>query len=559
MVIRGMPALAVTFEPLFDSHQKVTSIAVTVRCDAYFVQADKPFLTLRRRAGNFDLPDYHDDTNSIRVSDDRGNLPLQKDRDPDALLQTWRATRASEGQVTWSFIAPPRQITAATRPGARSDLRLDQGGIIGSLNYFFLRPMPMYPEQQWKISVAWKLDKAPAGTRAMWTFGGGSITRSRLATVDDLINTYLAVGQLQGTRPAADNGISNPYGTYWFGELPPALLGLEAASKDYFQKLSELYQDPLSATNPYRIFIRRADPATSFGGEAFLRSYCLEWSTRGIMSETQLSVFMIISHEMIHNWALLKSAADGPSGNDGRGTAWYNEGVGELHGITLPWRFGLISTGDMIKHLNLNLQAYYTSSVINMSNADVVEHEYEDPSVQLLLYNRSTVYSMLIDIKIRQATGRKKSLDDVIIPLSLRRLRRERHDEAEYRKYLMELLGTDSDLDDMLHGDLVKLPSLWPGFPIHLIRKDRYMFTKGYVREGNVISAVVRGSRAEEAGLTAGDHIISERGVEDCILDDSKLLKVVIKRGPLELTIEFLPRSRDLVPCWEWVEESEAA
>ena len=392
----------------------------------------------------------------------------------------------------------------------------------------------------------------------MWTFGDGSITRSRLATVDELIHTYLAVGPLQGTRPAANDGISDEYGTYWFGELPPTLLSLEATSKDYFQKLSVLYQDPLSATNSYRIFIRRADPASSFGGEAFLRSYCLEWSTRGIVSETPLSVFMVISHEMIHNWALLKSAADGPSGNDGRGTAWYNEGVGEFHGITLPWRFGLISTGDMVKRLNIDMQAYYTSSVINMSNADVVKHEYEDPSVQLLLYNRSTVYSMLIDIKIRQATGGEKSLDDVIVPLSLRRTRRKRHDEAEYRKLLVDLLGSDSDLDDMLRGDLVRLPSSWPGFPIQLVRQDRYMFTKGYTKEGNVISAVVKGSRAEEAGLAAGDHTVSERGIEDCIFNDSTLLKVVVERGPLKFTIEFLPRSRDLVPCWEWVEESEA-
>jgi len=84
------------------------------------------------------------------------------------------------------------------------------------------------------------------------------------------------------------------------------------------------------------------------------------------------------------------------------------------------------------------------------------------------------------------------------------------------------------------------------------------MFTKGYVREGNVISAVVRGSRAEEAGLTAGDHILSERGVEDCILDDSALLKIAIERGPMKLTIEFLPRSRDMVPCWQWIQQTEA-
>jgi len=558
MVIGGMPALAVTFEPLFDSQQNVTSLAVTVRCDAYSVQANQPFLTMRKKEGNFDLPKYDDATNRITASDDKGELPLKKDLDAGALVQTWRASRASEGQIVWTFIAPPRHITETTPGGARSDLRLDQGGIIGSFNYFFPRPTPSYPEQQWKVSVSWKLDHAPAGTRAMWTFGDGSITRSRLSTVDDIIHTYLAVGPLQGTTRAANDGISDGYGTYWFGELPPALLGFEDTSKDYFQKLSALYQDPLSATNSYRIFIRRADPQVSFGGEAFLRSYCLEWSTEEIGFWTPLSIFMVISHEMVHNWALLKSAAEGPSGNDGRTTAWYNEGVGELHGITLPWRFGLISTVDMIKALNTNMQAYYTSPKINMSNADVVEHEYEDSNVQLLLYNRSTVYSMLIDIKIRQATGGRKSSDDVIIPLSLRRLRGQSHDEAEYRECLKSLLGTDSDLDDMLRGNLVKLPSSWPGFPLQLIQHDRHMFTRGYTTEEDVVTAVVKGSRAEEAGLSVGDHIISVHGVGDCIRDDSALLKVVIERGSQKVEIVFSPRSRDLVPCWQWVEQTEA-
>lgn len=141
------------------------------------------------------------------------------------------------------------------------------------------------------------------------------------------------------------------------------------------------------------------------------------------------------------------------------------------------------------------------------------------------------MYSILIDIKIRQTTGVKQSLDDIIIPLNLRRTRGQRYNETEYRKYLISLLGTDRDLDNMLRGEMVQLPSLWPGFPIELARQDRHMFIIGYITERNVVSAVVRGSRAEEARLTIGDHIISERGVGSCVLDDSKLLEVVVERG----------------------------
>jgi len=94
MVIRGMPALAVTLEPLYNSQQDVTSLVVSVRCDGYSVQAQQPFLSMRKKEANLDLPTYNDDTNRIKASDDEGDLPLQKDSDADALVQIWRASRA---------------------------------------------------------------------------------------------------------------------------------------------------------------------------------------------------------------------------------------------------------------------------------------------------------------------------------------------------------------------------------------------------------------------------------------------------------------------------------
>jgi hypothetical protein len=552
MVIVGMPSLAITIEPLFSNTQDVTSLAVTVRCEGCSVQANQPFLTLRKMVGNVPAPNYSEDANPIRASDDEGELQLRANKDVDALFHSWSVQRTTQGPIVFSFVAPPRQITSSTRPGPRIDLRLEHGGISGTLGYFLPRPVSLPDEQQWKTTLSWDLEKAPKGTRAMWTFGDASSTRARLSTIDDFCNTYLAVGPLQGTPSAVDD---DAYGTYWFGDLPPALLGFESKSKDLFQKLSALYQDPMSSTNPYRIFIRKVDPQASFGGSAYLRSYILEWSTTRIQAETPLSIFMLISHEMIHNWAVLKSANDGPGANDERLMAWYDEGVAEFHGITLPWRFKLITTQDMIKHLNLSMQAYYTSPAINMSNSEAVEHEWGNSSAQRLLYDRGCVFSILMDIKIRQATAGQKSLDDVIIPLSLQRVRGERHDESEYRRYLKELLGTDTDLDALLRGHIVKLPTSWPGFPLQLVRQDKAMFTQGYTQTGSVISTVMAGSRAEAAGLKAGDQVARASSIWNCIGDDSIQLELVVERAGQKLDIKFLPRSYELVPCWQWVEE----
>jgi len=194
MVIRGMPSLAVTIEPLFDTDQNATSLAVSVRCDDHAVQANQPLFTLQKLITNVPMPDYGEDTNPITVSHNKGKLPLWIDEDADRKLEwrRWLVSRASSGPIVWSFKAPPRPIDAKTPTGSRHDLRMEQGGLTGSPSHFFPQPVPADSKEQWKFSLKWNLDKAPVGTRAVWTFGDGSRVRSRVDSIEKLIQTYLA-------------------------------------------------------------------------------------------------------------------------------------------------------------------------------------------------------------------------------------------------------------------------------------------------------------------------------------------------------------------------------
>lgn len=112
--------------------------------------------------------------------------------------------------------------------------------------------------------------------------------------------------------------------------------------------MSAFFSDPPSANNPYRIFVRCADPARGFGGTAFKRSYCLEYDSASVGGEPpEVPAYLsqkvpspnspirqpisvndlrgLLAHEMVHNWPLLGKAVD--SDQSSKAYDWYNEGL----------------------------------------------------------------------------------------------------------------------------------------------------------------------------------------------------------------------------------------
>ena len=67
-----------------------------------------------------------------------------------------------------------RKVDENTAPGARVDLRRDQGGLQGAGKTFI--PLPLWaedPSVECRVSVQWDISRVSNTTRTIWTFGEG--------------------------------------------------------------------------------------------------------------------------------------------------------------------------------------------------------------------------------------------------------------------------------------------------------------------------------------------------------------------------------------------------
>lgn len=100
------------------------------------------------------------------------NLKIE---DEGQQYRRWIATRETVGNVTLSFEAFPREVDKRTQPGPRVELAKDQGGLMGSGISFL--PLPTNESETYNINLHWNLERAPAGTSAVWAFGEGDTSR----------------------------------------------------------------------------------------------------------------------------------------------------------------------------------------------------------------------------------------------------------------------------------------------------------------------------------------------------------------------------------------------
>jgi hypothetical protein len=100
--------------------------------------------------------------------------------------------------------------------------------------------------------VEWDLSTAPEGTRALWTFGEGPDPVERVGPASILSDSVYMVGPIRSNPPVPIAGsISDYYGYYWFGDLPPNIEVIKDMHHDFFLKICDFFEETPSASNPY--------------------------------------------------------------------------------------------------------------------------------------------------------------------------------------------------------------------------------------------------------------------------------------------------------------------
>jgi predicted metalloprotease with PDZ domain len=121
----------------------------------------------------------------------------------------------------------------------------------------------------------------------------------------------------------------------------------------------------------------------------------------------------LLAHEMFHHWNPMSM---GPAGAD-EVVQWFSEGFTVYYEAAIPLRAALISYADYLEYLNRRLREYQTSPLRKVTNADWQKISHSSGPGYELSYTRGAVMALWADAAIRERSGGKSSLDNVMLDL----------------------------------------------------------------------------------------------------------------------------------------------
>lgn len=275
-------------------------------------------------------------------------------------------------------------------------------------------------------------------------------------------------------------------------------------------------------------------PKRNYGGAGLEhRSSCvIVFSSKSRDADFQESSSHIVSHEFFHAWNVkaLRPAGLGPFDYDSAvktPSLWIAEGVTDYYSYVVGMRAGLWSPESVLRRFSQLTQEYRGSSGrLKTSLADSSEHVWEDASAAsngsggTNYYTKGLLVGWLLDIRIRAATGSRKSLDDAMRWLARKyAVAGEAYPPDALVTAIHEAAGVDlaEAYDAYVHGtsDLPldkilplagvvaashRVPNTLLGVNMELGVKDPKVVT------------VVKGSAADVAGIMAGDVLLKIDG-----------------------------------------------
>ncbi|MBL8770453.1 MAG: hypothetical protein JNK30_03650 [Phenylobacterium sp.] len=502
-------------------------LGVRMTLEAPGLKAGDPLVRLPIRLVGIPTPPWPAD--AVEARDDRGPIPLSQAEEPptpQGVYRRWIVGRASAGDVVVSYRAPPRRVTAATNNGPLFDLREENGGFAGSGNGFFAAPAAPGP---WRVRLSWDLSAAPKGSRGVWSLGEGTV--ETVIPSDVLQFSYYYVGPLKSYPPDPGSG----FDVYWLSEPPFDPNELGAKLKALYGGMAAFFGD---RGGSYRVFARQ-NPYKGTGGTGLARSFMFGYHLPA--KPTVDSLQGLLAHEMAHTWP-------GMQGDHGE-TAWYSEGMAEYYSTVLSWRAGAISTGRLLETFNERATAYYSNPYVRASSPEAAKRFWTDPVAQTVPYGRGWLYLQQVDAAVREASGGRRSLDDLAKAMRRRQDAGEPYGVAQW----LELVGAEigpvaatAGYERMVRGDLLIPPSglYAPCLVVRpqAVRPFQLGFARASLNDDRVVRDLEPGSAADQAGVRNGDVIVEASDISEVRKDETRPLILTLRRGDATTTVSYLPR-----------------
>lgn len=545
------PSLNITVTPQYQGRTP-KSLDVRLVIEKPDLAANDTLVRLADVGELFPTPPYTS-ANAVQASDSKGEVPLISTDNSDG-ERHWNVARETTGDVTVTYRAT--HINSDSAPTiALLDLRRDHDGINGAgMSLFALPP----EDKMYSINLTWDLSQTPNGTRAVWTYGEGPGTVTKIGSTKLLTESHFAVGTSMNSYPPEADATED-FGFYWFEEPDFEVLPLAEWTQNLFRYMRRFFHDTEPA---YRVFMRGSASSQGTGGAALLRSFMFSYVMGA--KNTWESFQALLSHEMVHNWPTLSSDED-----EDEDVTWYVEGIADYYSMVLPLRLGLFTIDRFMQGVNNMATAYYTNPMINLTNAEVEARSSESEHIERVPYGRGMLFLTHLDANIRVRTNGARSIDDVV----LRLLNRTRSGQSDGLEDLLGLLEQElgpaarGEYEEMANAGLLVPPctSLSPCLMVQKTQMELYElgFEKRADDGKSLIDKVVPNSRAAQAGLLVGDEVVSmddrfsnptvTAAYED--VDAETLVKV--RRNGEELSVTYRPRSFDRVEAYQWVKRDD--
>jgi hypothetical protein len=425
------------FRPVRGGGPEVTAIEVRGELRGGAPPADETF-SVQAPITYASVTGIADRIEQLQLKDASGVVPLTIEEDavnPGGFpyYRHWRAGR----QVVYPAVLTFRSIPQATppTPGPVFSFRSHGGGISTAGSGFLA-----LPETTGTVTMRlhWDLSHLAPGSIVASTFGEGDVEVK--GEPKDLLQGYYMAGPLGRYAPAEAKGT---FFGYWLGR--PAFDPEKEMAWGFRTYVSQQTFFRETAPRPYRVFVRALPQATRrLGGTALQNSFMLAVPEGGADPAVE-SPRETIAHEMSHMFV------GGIAGGPPSGSPWFAEGLNVHYTRLVLLRSGLAPVSDYEKSINETARRYYANRFRNESAESLDRIGFSagvgDGGAQNVPYTRGSLYFATVDFRIREASGGKRTLDDVVLPLFDRRRRGQPFDRDELIEAFVKEYGPSARSD----------------------------------------------------------------------------------------------------------------
>ncbi|MDJ1494017.1 hypothetical protein QNI19_13830 [Cytophagaceae bacterium DM2B3-1] len=524
-------------KPRYDAKGIATGIEVSYTLSSTYTQS-KPKLDLLFYKMEPFLQRSTDQVTNLKVYDALGQISFNKQigvTKHDLVMQQWSALRQASGAVQVRYHVPVA-IPFPAKRGPHVDLQAAGGGLSGPLGSFLLLPDPGDSVQ---LQLHWQL---PAGHTAVSTAGMGN------CTVKDSFQTVLFCQFLAGNMSVYPANAGNTgFSMYALGPTSNEIQALGDWSQKTYEQLRKRLNG--SVDEPFRFLIRTYEGGPLQSGVAAHGSFLIYLPPTQSTTDPELP--SLVAHEVVH--AFLLGISSPTEGIDD----WYNEGIADYLAIKIPFEAGLYTAKQYLELVNEESALYYTNAYREIPEKDIPAIKWSGRNTWSLGYSRGAHYFANLDAKLRKLKGDKVSVISLVNTITDLCKKGQAPNDSTWVKLLQEQAGEWAvrDWQDMINGKLLIPESdAFPELISETIKAG--LFDLGFespknIRAGERIKGLVKGSRAEKAGLQEGDEIATTIAINPMYSSYTLPVTITVRRAGRVIPITFQPR-RGQVDAIEW-------